>query len=518
MPINTIPAGTVGAPTDLTEAAKSTPLAPNNLTEIAGLTPASPVNLTTTSVVIPAAPNDLAEVTALSPATPSNLTEITALAPSAPNNLTETTAVTPASPNTLTTIAGGMNRTLVPLIDLQFSAGAYGINGSSVSFADAVTYSRASSATYLETYRDALGREAQRITTVGANVPRFEKEGYLTEGASTNLALRSEEFDNAVWNKTGSTVTANAGLAPDLTDTADLLVDNTALTVHQASQTLTLVDNTNYTYSIYVKSNTLSQCSLLVVTKAGVNLSAIFDLAQISIISESIGITSKIEPIGINGWYRLQITYNSESGATTPQAVFRLASGGVTAYTGTGTGSVFIWGAQVEALDGASSYIKTEGAAVSRAADVMTRPISIWRGNLSVKAKSLFNPVLLDQFILSIYNLDFNNSISISSLSGESSGFARCFIRQSSETTFDFVSTETAWDEKNKASLNFAPNNAIAYVGDDSSGIDNSVTIPNTNTISFGFIPSGANVRFYGHIEYVKVFDVALTANEVKSL
>ena len=53
-----------------------------------------------------------------------------------------------------------------------------------------------------------------------SNATRVNAQG-LIEYAPHNLLTYSEQFDNAVWIKSNATVTANAVVAPDGTNTAD---------------------------------------------------------------------------------------------------------------------------------------------------------------------------------------------------------------------------------------------------------------------------------------------------------
>ena len=108
----------------------------------------------------------------------------------------------------------------VPSLDLRFAdtkSLADAVTGQSL-----VTFTRASTGTYVGS--DGL------IKTAAVNEARFdhnpstgESLGLLVEEARTNLLTYSEQFDNAAWVKSNSTVTANAGAAPNGTATADLL-------------------------------------------------------------------------------------------------------------------------------------------------------------------------------------------------------------------------------------------------------------------------------------------------------
>ncbi|MGR7807103.1 phage head spike fiber domain-containing protein, partial [Klebsiella aerogenes] len=79
-----------------------------------------------------------------------------------------------------------------------------------------------------------------------------------------------------------------------------------------------------------------------------------------------------------NGWYRCAITISPTS-SVSPQFTLALTGSDASAaalpsYIPTTPGSVYIWGAQPERRDGASSYIPTSGAEASRAADICTTP------------------------------------------------------------------------------------------------------------------------------------------------
>ncbi len=72
-------------------------------------------------------------------------------------------------------------------------------------------------------------------TSAAVYGPRFDFDpvtlaarGLLVEEQRTNLLTYSEQFDNAAWVKSGTTVTANAAAAPNGTVTADLVTANTS--------------------------------------------------------------------------------------------------------------------------------------------------------------------------------------------------------------------------------------------------------------------------------------------------
>lgn len=167
-----------------------------------------------------------------------------------------------------------------------------------------------------------------------------------------NLLTYSEQFDNAAWVKSNSTVTANAVVAPDGTLTADLAVENTATGRHEVNpQSRQFSSSTIYTASIYVKYAGVRYFGM-VYTSGG---SACFDL-QAGVVTNVSGGTAAITPAA-GGFLRCTFTF---TGVTTSGAVYhclRKTPGlGVETYTGDGTSGIYIWGAQLEVGSTATTY------------------------------------------------------------------------------------------------------------------------------------------------------------------
>jgi hypothetical protein len=108
--------------------------------------------------------------------------------------------------------------------------------------------------------------------TRGSNATLVDSTGRITY-APANLLLQSQTFDNASWTKQGlgvataPTVTANAGLAPDGTMTADRVQFslNGGTTLSDSSQIVqgvTFADGT-YIFSVWLKSNTGSNQTVI---------------------------------------------------------------------------------------------------------------------------------------------------------------------------------------------------------------------------------------------------------------
>jgi hypothetical protein len=201
---------------------------------------------------------------------------------------------------------------------------------------------------------------AQLVTFTRASSGTFVNSAGVLQTAVTNLLLRSEEFDNASWIKSGSSVTQNAAIAPNGTLTADKLVeDSSASTVHYLTVTST-VAATTCTQSIHAKAGERSWIALQGFNGA-TNPTAYFDVATGVVGSTSNGASAAISALA-DGWYRCSITYTVNSGTTTTAAVYLATTNNSAVYTGNGTSGLFLWGAQLEQASTVGEYIPTVAA------------------------------------------------------------------------------------------------------------------------------------------------------------
>ncbi len=223
---------------------------------------------------------------------------------------------------------------------------------------------RAGTATY-------LNKVSGLVATHGANCPRMENKGLLLEGAATNLATRSEEFDHADWTKTRCSISADAVVAPDGQTTADKLVeDGTAAATHFITRSFVgLADNTIYTTSVFLKAAERTWCAAAFWDKAGGYTFRYFDLANV--VAGAGNVTDYgIEAVGDSGWVRIWVSGDSSAGGGNVRIDFNLADGTpTTTYNGDGASGFYIWGAQVGAKAVPTSYIKTVAASANRATE-----------------------------------------------------------------------------------------------------------------------------------------------------
>lgn len=178
--------------------------------------------------------------------------------------------------------------------------------------------------------------------------------GLVLEGAGSNLVLRSQEFDNALWDKSAGggwnavTVSANSTTAPDGTATADT-VTSPSVGSHAIRQSVTVVGNTIYTFSIWVKNISHTELRLM-----------LWDLTAGGVVSDLRDIRSEVST---SEWRRVSATFTTASGTTS------IAVG--VGYNGTmASKSFYLWGAQLEQCPFATSYIATTSTTATRNADL----------------------------------------------------------------------------------------------------------------------------------------------------
>ncbi len=179
-----------------------------------------------------------------------------------------------------------------------------------------------------------------------------------------NLILQSQTFDNASWTKTRVTVPASFVLAPDGTTTAETMTDTSAgANTYNVSQTLTLTNGQQETFSAYLKAGTRSWVWLSVDSGTG---GVYFNVSTGAIGTITTGYTAYIETAA-NGFFRCVVTGTYAS--ATPLCRIYIASGdGGVVYTGDGTGTIIMWGAQTVKANWAGPYVVTTTAAVNTGA------------------------------------------------------------------------------------------------------------------------------------------------------
>ena len=677
---------TPGNPTPPTPEPAPTPGNPNSLTPEAEVSPGNPNSLTPESETQPVAPNTLTAEAAASTGNPNSLTAETAASAGNPNALTPEAESQPVAPNTLTEIAAaGFPRALTPLVDMHFDTESYAQNGNPVLFDDLFTYTRASSATFINrrivnnkaeyfldtdfvgtvtnlltyseqfdhadwlkissasvtknTARSPIGdltadtvqfaasvvsRIDQIITSVATNsytlsvwvksdvnqsieleilnttsgkqsflvgniwqkihvtgvasgtsitvkiensndglIKRFfiwgaqltvsvkplpyvktistsasdtfieslrieydtatgENLGALIEGFSTNLALRSEEFDNVVWTKTDSTITANDALSPDDTTSADKLTAGSTASIYPRVQSsITTIVSNSYTQSAYIRR---SEASFVQITMAdgevANNPRANFDISNgvLGTVDADLNATITDEP---NGYFRISVTFIAATISTLVRFALIKSATDARALNNSWTAGegLFPWGVQFKQQSFRTSYIRTEGSTVAMTADDLNLPIA---GNHPESNSDA--TYMIDVDLKSLPPGGTGSSRYLFNVN-ETSGFLAMLINSGGDLTVGHgtavvAALDGSFGTKIKIVMVFdsSANNLKAYIdGVEVFSGDSGVQVALASTIFIGNDDSGA-LSAFSHIKEFAIYDQAFTAQEVALL
>ena len=267
------------------------------------------------------------------------------------------------------------------------------------------------------------------LRTAASGVARFEHNpitgeslGLEIEESRTNLSIYSDDFSNAAWTKTASTITSNTIVAPDGTLTGDKLVDTAATSTHFISQTPTTTAAA-HTFSVYAKAGELGYLALYSPTTT---TGAVFDLLTgVSTVNVVTAPTSKtITPVG-NGWYRCSITVTATAAPNTFSLYLNNINSASSSYLGNGFNGIYIWGAQLEAGAFATSYIPTVASTVTRAADAASITGTNFSNWYNASEGTMYADVVPNASLSNRISLDFNAG-------GGSSNYIALFAQRSS--------------------------------------------------------------------------------------
>jgi len=191
-----------------------------------------------------------------------------------------------------------------------------------------------------------------------------DKPHLLLENSSTNLVTFSNDFSQWVVDGQAS-ISSDSIISPDGTKNSDKLIAGT--TSARQSIKLSSTNSGDLSFSIFAKKG---EYSVIQLTDAQ-NGSAFanFNLETGAVGSTSVYTASMVN-MG-NDWYRCIITWNASVGIVAVRVgiVTTPTSARVEQFAGNGSDGLYIYGAQLEQQTYATSYIKTAGTTITRAAE-----------------------------------------------------------------------------------------------------------------------------------------------------
>ena len=211
------------------------------------------------------------------------------------------------------------------------------------------------------------------IISYATDEPAFEfnadgsYKGLLVEPAATNVMPYSEDFSN--WTPSSVTVATDTTTAPDGTTLAYAVTGNAGTATKRVSRGATISTLTTYTFSVFAKAGTNDYIQLI--SNVDGDGFANFDLSNGTVGTSGSDTTGVITDYG-NGWYRCEARFTSITAGANHGVYLMDSSSATHAQSAATTGSVYLWGAQVEDGPIATSYIPTTTASVTRNADDIT--------------------------------------------------------------------------------------------------------------------------------------------------
>lgn len=366
------------------------------------------------------------------------------------------------------------------------------------------------------------------IETVANNEPRLSYSivdgkvsdcpHLLLEPSRVNEIQRSEDFNDSYWTKNQSSVISNSMVAPNGSETADKLVEDSSSNFHRVVRSESTSAGQN-TFSVFAKSNGRDFVTLrnnLAVS----NLNACFNLSNGTIEFNGFSGDATIVDFG-NGWYRCSVTENDPSGGATSFSILTsisaVTNNSIPSYTGDGESGIYIWGAQLEQGSYPTSYIPTSGSTETRQAEFCN-------GSGNSETFNDSEGVLFAEFSGTSSDL---TSKRITLNDGTPLNRVSIGIHSVSSQLFYFVSGGGSVPFTQAITINTEQFNKIAfkYKSEDTALWINGVEVDtktNTFTISgldeLSFNDDSVSNKFFGETKQLMTFKTALTDSELEKL
>jgi hypothetical protein len=366
-------------------------------------------------------------------------------------------------------------------------------------------FSRASSATVVN--------QSGLIETVGSGEPRIDfqdntKGALLLEPSRTNVNTKSENIQD--WNfasnasgEYGYEDPFKGNKAVKLTSTSDAQ----AYQAYLGSSVLS--SGTTYTYSIYAKRGT--GYNFLIDFAIPNNGSVIVDLRDGSLISESgVGyIRYNVDALS-NGWYRISMVSTFDSSAYFRTGLYNQQ------------GDCYVAFSQLEVGSYATSYIPTSGSAVTRVADVCNngandQVINSTEGVLYFEGKVKTDTIFAANCIAISDGTDANR---LSIIMYGNINSIRASMNVGGVSQFDFnLSSGYIQEQYYKIAVSYKANDCKLFINGAKILTDTSATMPSLETFDRLNIDLGQGLYdFYGNVKDVKLYNTALTDQELAAL
>ena len=352
-------------------------------------------------------------------------------------------------------------------------------------------FSRSGSATRVN--KDGL------IETVSSNVPRLNYPlidgvvsgcpSLLLEPASINLIPYSEDFTQGAWVKTNVSISSNVVVSPDGTLNADE-VNITTANAYFLFNTISVSELTDYTFTFYAKKGTATDVSYSILN--AVNFTNI------------VNTTSYFNEISDTDWTKIIIEFTTPLGCNSIR-VYPLRDG-------SSTGTVYIFGTQLEQGSYPTSYIPTQGSIGTRVTESCEKTVP--DGIIGqTEGTVFFKADVTNSFGVQLGNSsgggDFINSIQIAF------GLVSTNVNVFNGGTGQFSYSGVVNTGVKKVALTYKQNDFAFYIDGNQIATGNSGTIPSVSGIFFNHQNLGTTGGF---VTDLKIYNTRLSNTELQAL
>jgi hypothetical protein len=341
---------------------------------------------------------------------------------------------------------------------------------------------------------------------------------YLLEPARTNIITYSEDFSQIAWVKSGTSVVSGF-ISPDGAANAYKLVEGTTNSDHSIYATFTSLPSGIYTISAYVKKGERHKCALAD-RNSGIYVS--FDLNNITVIAQG-GMIGNIELLS-NGWFKLSATTSNALTIIVPQ-IFILEDSYTTGlpifqtYTGDGTSGVYIFGAQLELGSYPTSYIPTNGTAITRAAETANGSGDAATFNDSEGVLMAEISALADDSNIEAISINANNADNrLALFKWNVSNTIQIRVNIAGNTLIDAGVSVSNIEDLNKISLKYKSGDYALWINGFEVYVNSLADTP-IGLSNLSFDSNGSNgVPFKGNTKQLQYFDSVLTDAQLETL
>jgi len=371
-------------------------------------------------------------------------------------------------------------------------------------------FSRASSATRVN--KDGL------IETVGSGEPRVDykddsKGALLLEPSRTNRVPNSE--DGSTWGLSNITLSSlSGGLNKEYYQITSL--GSTGRFDVVKNDWINLTAGT-YTASVFAKKGT---CDEIILTSRATytfqDKYSVFNLTNGTVLNSQVN--GSIEPYS-DGWYKCSITFTN-SGSYTDFASFAFGFN----FNSSSTDTLFVAAPQSEIGSYPTSYIPTQGSAVTRIADVCNNSgneqvINSSEGVLYAEIKGFISLDTIEpNRYITLTNGTSNERIALL-LGGNNNQLRAIAYSNTQSINLSFTTSLTEVKQFNKLAVKYKSGDYAFFLNGVKIGGSSETNIFSSNTFNdLSFDVGGGTQQFRGIVKDIRVYNTALTDQELQAL